>query len=83
MPVVLALEDAGQDLGGVGLVALRGDARLPGPAAVEVGQQVLDREREPGRAAVDDDDVARPVALAGGGDAEGLPKELPGMARGC
>ena len=65
-----ALEDAGPDFRQVLFLALRDDLRLPRPAAAQVGQQVLDAERQTGRAAVDDDEVARAVADAGGGDAE-------------
>ena len=65
-----ALEHAGEDLGVIRLITLRGDLRLPGPAALEIGQQVVLGERQSGRAAVDDDDVGGAVRLAGGGHAK-------------
>ena len=67
-----AVEDAGEDLRLVLLLALGDDLRLARPAAAQVGQQVLGAQRQAGRAAVDDDDVAGAVADAGGGDAEQL-----------
>src|SRR5262249_35142714 len=67
-----ALEDAGPDLRHVLLLALGHDLRLPRPAAAQVRQQVLDRERQSGGAAVDDEQIAGPVADAGGRDTEQL-----------
>src|SRR5207253_2646817 len=64
------LEDAGEDFRGVVLLTLGDELRLAGPAAAQVGQQVVLGQRQAGRAAVDDDDVAGAVADAGGGDAE-------------
>ena len=67
-----ALENAGPDFRQVFFLALGNELGLTGAAAAEVGQEVLDAERHSGRTAVDDDDVTRPVADAGGGDAEQL-----------
>src|SRR5205823_5072346 len=68
--VGLALEDARPDLGNVLLLALRDDLRLAGAAPPQIGQQVVDAEREAGRTAVDDAHVPRPMTDAGGGDAK-------------
>src|SRR5262249_2344069 len=65
----LALEDTRPDLRQIRLVALRDDLRLPGAAAAQVGEEVVHAERQAGRAAVDDGEVARSVADAGGGGA--------------
>src|SRR5207248_2964423 len=66
------LEDARPNLRLVVLAALRDDLRLPRAPPAQVGQQVLDAQRQARRAAVDDDQVAGAVADAGGGDAEQL-----------
>jgi hypothetical protein len=63
-------EDAGQDLDGVGLAALGGEARLARLAAVELDLDLLGRQRNARRAAVHDAADGRPVALAPGGHAE-------------
>ena len=65
-----ALEHAREDLRLVGLVPGRDDPGLARPPAGQVGRQVLDAQRQPRGAAVDDHHVARAVGLAGGGDAE-------------
>src|SRR5690606_28970070 len=81
----LALEHAGQDLYGVGLAALRGEARLAGLAAVEAVLQILGRERNARRDAIDDAADRRPVAFAPGGEAEKFSKTVachwPGALR--
>ena len=66
----LVLEDAGQDLHLVRLLALRGEARLAGPALVEIGLDLVSGQRNVRRAAVDDAADGGPVAFAEGGDAE-------------
>ena len=65
-----ALEDAGEDLDAVGLVARRRERALAGPAPIEIALDLLAREREPRRAAVDHHADAAAVALAEGGDLE-------------
>ena len=65
-----ALEHAGQDADLVRLLALRGEARLAGAAAVEPGLDVGLGQRDARRAAVDHAADRRPVAFAPGGDAE-------------
>ena len=50
--------------------ALRGEARLAGPAAVEPGLDIGFRQRNAGRRAIDDAADRRPVALAPGREAE-------------
>ncbi len=70
--VGLALEHARPDFGLILFLALRDDLRLPRPAAAQVGQQVIDAQRQAGRAAVDDDDVTRTVADPSRGDAKQL-----------
>jgi hypothetical protein len=54
----------------VGFLALRREARLARPAAVEVALDLGLAQRDQRRAAVDDAADRRPVALAEGGDAE-------------
>jgi hypothetical protein len=73
-----SVEHAGQDLGSVGLVALGHESALTGTAPAEVERQVLFRERDAGRATVDHHHVARAMALARGGDAEGLSETVTG-----
>ena len=63
-------EDAGEDLHRVGFLALGREARLAGPALVEIALDVRLVEGDAGRAAVDDAADRRPVAFAPGRDAE-------------
>src|SRR5262249_27065788 len=63
-------EHAGQDAHRVRLLALRGEARLPRPAAVEIGLDIGGGERNPRRTAIDHAADRDPVALAEGRDAE-------------
>src|SRR5262249_61536634 len=49
-----AVEDAGPEFGRVRLVPLGGEGRLAGPAAAEVGEEIVDGEGQPGPAAVGD-----------------------------
>jgi hypothetical protein len=65
-----SLEDAAPDFGEVGFLPLGGEFRLPRHAPLQVGEEVVHAEFQPGGAAVDDAEVARPVADARGGDAE-------------
>ena len=74
----LVHEDAGEDLHLVGLAPLRGEARLAGPAPVEVGLDLGRLERDQGRTAVDHAAEGRPVALAEGGDAEQMAERVVG-----
>ena len=62
--------DARENARLVRLPPLGGEARRPGPAAVELGLDVGRLERQTRRAAVDDAADPRPVALAESGDAE-------------
>ena len=66
----LVFEDARQDLHLVGLLALRGEARLAGPALVEIGLDLGGGQRNVRRAAVDDAADGGAMAFAEGGDAE-------------
>ncbi len=70
MPVVRALEDAGQDLDRVGFAPLRHVPRRAGLAAVELALDVRRIERHARRAAVDDAADRRAVRLAERGNAE-------------
>ena len=70
----LALEDAGQDLDAVGLLARRREPALAGAPPVEVALDLLGRERQPRRAAVDHDAHSASVALAEGRELEDLPE---------
>ena len=74
----LPLEHAGEDAHAVRLAALCRKAGLAGPALVEPDLEVVLGERNPGRAAVHDAADRRPVALAPGGEAKGLPEPVGG-----
>jgi hypothetical protein len=63
-------EHAGQDFDRIGLLALRGVARLAGTAAVEVGLDIALFERNARRTAVDDAANRRPVTFTEGRDPE-------------
>ena len=65
-----ALEHAGQDFDFVRFAALRGVARLAGPAALEIELDVGLGKRDAGRRAVDDAADRRAMTFAEGGDAE-------------
>ena len=67
---IAVLDHAGEDLHLVGLAPLGDEAGLAGTTAVELLLDVLAREADAGRAAVDHAAERRPVALAPGGDAE-------------
>ncbi len=66
----VVLEDAGENFYFIRLAALRGEARLPRPALVEIGLDIGRRQRYAGRAAIDHAADCRPVAFAEGGHAE-------------
>ncbi len=66
------VEDAGQDLGAVGLSPLCREAALPGSTAVQVVLDVVDRERKAGRAAIHHHADPGTVALSPGAEAEGM-----------
>ena len=66
----LAIEHAGLDFGHVVFFARRGDLALAGAAAVQLMLDVLDAERDFGRAAVHDDADAGAVGFTPGADAE-------------
>ena len=74
--VGFSVEDARPDLRRVGLVALRGQFGLTGPAAGEVGQKILDGEFQSGRAAVDNTEIPGAVTDAGRGDPEQLAERV-------
>ena len=59
VPSVLPSKTPDQISGSVVLVALRDELRLPRPAAAQIGQQIVDGQRQSGRAAVDDDKDTR------------------------
>ena len=60
----------------VRLLALRGEARLPGPALVEIGLDVGFGERNARRAAVDHAADRRPMAFAEGRDPEKMAERV-------
>ncbi len=60
----VALEDAREDLGAIGFVARRRQAALARATPIEVALDLRERDREPRRAAVDDDADAAAVRLA-------------------
>ena len=69
---------AGQDFHRVGLLALGGEARLAGTAAIEIVLDVLDGQRQQRRAAVDHAADRNPVALAEGRDPEHVAEGVEG-----
>ena len=62
------LEEPGENFDLVLLLARRDEIALPGPAAVELGLDLGDRQRQAGRAAVDHHAHRATVAFAPGGD---------------
>ena len=72
----LALEHARQDFRQVRLLALRHEVALPWAAPAEIDGEVLHRERDTRRAAVDDHDVAGAVRFPSRGDAKGLTEAI-------
>ena len=69
-PESVSLEDAGEDLGLVALLALGGQATLARATSVEVALDVLGDERQAWRAAINDDSDSATMGLAPGGDSE-------------
>ena len=69
---------AGQDLDRIRLLALRGEARLAGPAAIEIALDVLIGQRDQRRAAIDHAADRDPVALAKGRDPEHVAEGVEG-----
>jgi len=69
---------AGKDLHRVGFLALGGEARLPGPAAIEIALDVFDCQRQQRRAAIDHAADRDPMALAEGGDPEHVAEGVEG-----
>ena len=68
--VGFALKDAGPDLRHIFFLALRNDLRLARPPPSQVRQKIIHRKRQTGWAAVNDEQIARPMADTGGGDAK-------------
>lgn len=68
----LAFKEPGQDLGLVGLLALRDQPALARSPAVELGLDQRFGDGEPGRTAIEDGDEPGAVGLPGGGEAERL-----------
>ena len=69
---------AGQDLHRIGFLALGGEARLPGAAAIEIVLDILHRQRQLRRTAIDHAADRNPVALAEGRDAEHVAEGVEG-----
>ena len=76
----LPLEDAGDDLNGVGLLALGGVAGLAGLAPVEPDLQLLRAQGNERRDPIDDTANLRPVALAPGREAKSLTEGIASHA---
>ena len=72
----LSLEDAGEDLRCVRLVAWGHDVALPRAPTGQVLGQIGRCEHHTGRTALDDHDIPRPVRLAGGTDAKGMSERV-------
>ena len=68
--VGLSFKDTRPDLRHVLFLPLRDNLGLPRPPAAQIRKKVVHTERQAGRAAVDNAQIARPVADACGGDAE-------------
>src|SRR5450755_3419085 len=69
---------AGQNFYRIGLLALGGEARLSGPAAIEIVLDVFDRERQQRRTAIDHATDRDPMALAEGRDPEHVAEGVEG-----
>ena len=69
---------AGQDLYRVRLLALGGEARLAGTAAIEIALDLLVGQRDQRRAAVDHAADRDPVAFAEGRDPEHMAEGVEG-----
>ena len=69
---------AGQDFYRIGLLALGGEARLSGAAAIEIVLDVLDCQRQERRTAVDHAADRDPVAFAEGRDPEHVAEGVEG-----
>ena len=69
---------AGQDFHRIRLLALGGEARLPGTAAIEVVLDVFDGERDQRRTAIDHAADRDPMALAKGRDPEHVAEGVVG-----
>src|SRR6185295_17361763 len=74
LAALLIAKDAREDAHAVGLAALRGEARLPGPSLVEKALDVGGLERDARRAAVDDTADRWSVAFAPGRNPKQVPK---------
>jgi len=72
----VVLEHSREDAHGVGLAALGGEARLAGPALVEIALDVGFGERKARRAAVDHAADRGPVAFAEAGEAKHMPEGI-------
>lgn len=79
--VALLFKDAGQYLDLVRLAALGDEARLSGPAAVELGLDIAQREADAGQHAVDHAAERCPVAFAPGRHPERWPNVLCDIER--
>jgi len=69
---------ARKNLHRIGFLALRGEARLPGAAAVEIMLDVLHRQGEQRRTAIDHAADRDPVALTEGRDPEHVAEGIEG-----
>jgi hypothetical protein len=69
---------AGENLYRIGFLALGGEARLSGPAAIEIVLDVFDRQGELRRAAIDHAANRDPVAFAEGRDPEHVAEGVEG-----
>ena len=81
VPVVIPLEDAGQDSHLVRFLPLGGEARLTRPPPVQEGLDIRLAKRDARRATVDHAADRRPMALTPGRDAEKMPEGIVGHAR--
>ena len=77
-PVSRMRHHAGQDLHRVGFLALGGEARLSGTAAIEIVLDVLVGQRQQRRAAIDHAADRNPVAFAEGRDPEHVAEGVEG-----
>ena len=73
---------AGQNFYRIGFLALGGEARLSGPAAIEIALDVFDGQRQQRRAAVDHAADRNPVAFAEGRDPEHVAEGVEGHCFG-
>lgn len=71
-----AFKDTGKEFRGVRFIPLGRQSALARPTSLQIDHQIIDRNRNPGRNSVNDDNIPRSMTFAGRGDAEELSKRI-------